>query len=60
MRGKARRKSRIDDSEVRNLGVKPILGDYLVEDRSVARHATERVAKELMQLTAARAFTSVE
>ena len=49
----------IDEEEVRELGVKPILGDYLYADKGVARHATDRVAKELMQLTAARALTNL-
>lgn len=49
----------MDEEEVRRLGVKPILGDYLYSDKGVARHNTDRVAKELMQLTAARALTSV-
>jgi uncharacterized cofD-like protein len=47
----------VDEPEVRALGVTPILGDYLVEDKGVARHATDRVAKDLMQLTIARTLT---
>jgi hypothetical protein len=37
--------------------VQPILGDFLVEDKGVARHATDQVAKELVELTARRALT---
>ncbi len=48
----------VDEGEVRQLGVKPILGDYLYAEKGVARHAFDRVAKELMQLTAARALTT--
>jgi len=48
----------IDEEEVRKLGVKPVLGDYLYTEKGVARHNTDRVAKELMQLTAARALTA--
>jgi len=47
----------IDEDKVRSFGVKPILGDYLYEHKGVARHATDRVASELMQFTAARALT---
>jgi len=50
----------IDEEEVKRLGVKPILGDYLYSDKGVARHNTDRVAKELMQLTAARALTTTQ
>jgi uncharacterized cofD-like protein len=49
----------IDEEEVRNLGVKPVLGDYLYTEKGVARHNTDRVAKELMQLAAARALTGI-
>ncbi len=35
----------------RGLGVCPVLGDYLDED-GVARHATDRVARDLMALMA--------
>ncbi|HEX4487752.1 MAG TPA: uridine diphosphate-N-acetylglucosamine-binding protein YvcK [Terriglobales bacterium] len=49
----------IDEDEVRNLGVKPVLGDYLYTEKGVARHNTDRVAKELMQLAAARALTTL-
>ncbi len=48
----------VDEEKVRKLGVNPILGDYLDEDNAVARHATDRVAKELMQLAAARALAA--
>ncbi|HVZ16822.1 MAG TPA: gluconeogenesis factor YvcK family protein [Terriglobales bacterium] len=49
----------VDEAEVRKFGVMPILGDYLDDHKGVARHATDRVAKELMQLTAGRALASV-
>jgi uncharacterized cofD-like protein len=39
----------VDKQEIESLGVTPILGDFLVED-GVARHATDRVAAELMRL----------
>lgn len=38
-----------DVDAIESLGVKPILGDYLDESR-VARHATERVALDLVRL----------
>jgi uncharacterized cofD-like protein len=38
-----------DLEEIKKLGVRPVLGDYL-EEASVARHATERVAGDLMHL----------
>jgi uncharacterized cofD-like protein len=40
-----------DLDAVEKLGVRPLLGDYL-EDGPVARHATDRVAKDLMALMA--------
>lgn len=39
-----------DVDAIEALGVKPILGDYL-DESGVARHATDRVAMELIQLT---------
>jgi uncharacterized cofD-like protein len=47
----------VDTGRVEGLGVQPILGDFLVEDKGVARHATDQVAKELVELTARRALT---
>ncbi len=47
----------VDETEITALGVKPILGDYLIEDRGVARHATERVAEQLMQLATTKTLT---
>jgi uncharacterized cofD-like protein len=38
-----------DLEEIQKLGVRPILGDYL-DEATVARHATERVAQDLMLL----------
>ncbi len=48
----------VDADEVRKLGVKPVLGNYLDDHKGVARHATDRVAKDLMQLVAGRALGS--
>ena len=50
----------VDEDVIRKLGVKPILGDYLYAEKGVARHAFDRVAKELMQITAARALTTTQ
>ncbi len=41
----------VDLEAVEALGVSPLLGDYL-EEGSVARHATDRVARDLMALMA--------
>jgi uncharacterized cofD-like protein len=41
-----------DPDEIEALGVIPVLGNYL-EEAGVARHNTERVARDLMQLPAA-------
>ena len=41
-----------DLGEVEQLGVRPVEGDYLDETSDVARHATERVARDLLTLTA--------
>jgi uncharacterized cofD-like protein len=43
----------LDVDEIAALGVTPLLGDFLSED-GVARHATDRVAAELMRLLVAR------
>ncbi len=40
-----------DCGAIRELGVEPVLGDYLCEDE-VARHDTERIAEDLMKLVA--------
>ena len=40
-----------DLEEIEKLGVCPVLGDYL-EEAGVARHATDRVASDLLQLAA--------
>ncbi|HEY1261995.1 MAG TPA: gluconeogenesis factor YvcK family protein [Terriglobales bacterium] len=40
-----------DLQEIEQQGVVPVLGDYLVEDK-VARHATGRVAEDLLKLAA--------
>jgi uncharacterized cofD-like protein len=39
----------VDRDAIERLGVKPIAGDYIAEG-SVARHATDRVARDLLQL----------
>lgn len=48
----------VDDEAVRGIGVTPILGNFLVEDRGVARHATDEVARQLMSLTTKRTLTT--
>jgi len=42
-----------DLEKVEALGVRPLLGDYL-EEAGVARHATDKVARDLMTLLASR------
>jgi len=39
----------VDQQAIRDLGVTPVLGDYL-EEREVARHATDRIAADLLAL----------
>lgn len=39
----------VDREEIEALGVKPVLGDYL-DEAEVARHATDRIARDLMRL----------
>jgi uncharacterized cofD-like protein len=39
-----------DEEEILSLGVQPIFGDYLQEHNGVARHATGRVAMDLLGL----------
>jgi uncharacterized cofD-like protein len=39
----------VDQEAIRDLGVKPVLGDYL-DEGEVARHATDRIAQDLMEL----------
>jgi len=43
-----------DLEEVEQLGVRPVEGDYLDETADVARHATDRVARDLLALAAGR------
>ena len=43
-----------DLDEIEKLGVRPIEGDYLDETADVARHATDRVARDLLALAASR------
>jgi uncharacterized cofD-like protein len=43
-----------DLDEIEKLGVRPITGDYLDETAEVARHATDRVARDLLALAAGR------
>jgi uncharacterized cofD-like protein len=47
----------VDAEAVQTLGVKPITGDFLTIDRGVARHATDKVAQELMTLTTGKTLT---
>ncbi len=49
----------VDTEAVRALGVEPILGDYLFEERGVARHAYSRVAEDLMRLATTHTMTAV-
>jgi uncharacterized cofD-like protein len=44
-----------DLDEVERLGVRPVLGDYL-DEATVARHATDRVAQDLLKLVS-QSFT---
>jgi 2-phospho-L-lactate transferase/gluconeogenesis factor (CofD/UPF0052 family) len=39
----------VDGEAIEELGVTPVLGDYL-EEGEVARHATDRVARDVLQL----------
>lgn len=39
----------VDEEAIRELGVIPVLGDYL-DEREVARHDTARIAQDLMEL----------
>jgi len=43
-----------DLDEIEKLGVQPIEGDYLDESAEVARHATDRIARDLLALAAGR------
>jgi len=43
-----------DFDEIEKLGVRPIEGDYLDETAEVARHATDRVARDLLALATGR------
>ncbi|HYN16109.1 MAG TPA: gluconeogenesis factor YvcK family protein [Terriglobales bacterium] len=43
-----------DLGEIEQLGVRPIEGDYLDETAEVARHATDRAARDLLALAAGR------
>jgi len=49
----------VSTETIEEMGVRPILGDYLIEDRGVARHNTDRVAQELLSLVANRTATPV-
>src|SRR5581483_617153 len=40
----------VSSEDIESLGVRPIFGDYLLEESGVARHATQRVARDLLQL----------
>ncbi len=39
----------VDEKAIKELGVSPVLGDYL-DEGEVARHATDRIARDLLQL----------
>jgi len=39
----------VDDAAIEELGVCPVLGDYL-DEGDVARHATDRIARDLLEL----------
>ena len=39
----------VDREAIQQLGVTPVLGDYL-EEGEVARHATDRVARDVLKL----------
>jgi uncharacterized cofD-like protein len=39
----------VDQGAIKELGVVPVLGDYL-DEGEVARHATDRIARELLEL----------
>jgi uncharacterized cofD-like protein len=39
----------VDEEAIEKLGVKPVLGNYL-DEGDVARHATDRIARDLLQL----------
>jgi len=44
----------IQPETIEPMGVRPSFGDFLIEDRGVARHDTDRVAHELLQLAASQ------
>ena len=55
MRRSSSRRSKPTSTQIESLGVKPILGDYLVEEVHqteglIARHDTHRVAHDLLRL----------
>jgi 2-phospho-L-lactate transferase/gluconeogenesis factor (CofD/UPF0052 family) len=43
-----------DLDDIQRLGVRPVQGDYLDETAEVARHATDRVAHDLLALAASQ------
>jgi uncharacterized cofD-like protein len=49
-----------DVEAMESLGVKVILGDYLETNQGVARHATDRVARDLLRLCTPGKFVAVE
>ncbi len=46
----------VDRDAIEALGVKPVLGDYL-DEAEVARHATDRIARDLMMLASRRSVS---
>ena len=41
--------AQVDQGAIKEMGVVPVLGDYL-DEGEVARHATDRIARDLMDL----------
>mgnify|MGYP005812138345 CR=1 FL=1 len=48
----------VDEDAIRDLGVLPMPGNFLFEERGVARHAYTRVAEYLMTLAGSRALSA--
>jgi uncharacterized cofD-like protein len=49
----------IDEEAIQKLGVKTIAGEFLYEDRGVARHEYHRVAEELMRIATSGSLTAL-
>ena len=50
----------VDVAAMESLGVTVILGDYLETNQGVARHATDRVTRDLLQLCTPGKLVAVE